>query len=90
MLVGIQRCRYRVFAVLLLLTFIFYFMCSGRLRKKPQKGGEDKFSLGWNEAQVEKGRLLIAAIWRKNSDRSDWIPGEGDRECRNHFTTDAP
>ena len=38
----------------------------------------------------EKRRLWIAALRRKNADGSDWIPGDGDRVCGDHFTTGAP
>ena len=38
----------------------------------------------------EKRRLWIAALRRKNTDRSDWISGNGDRVCGDHFTTGAP
>ena len=35
-------------------------------------------------------RLWIGALWRMNPDRSDSIPGEGDRVCGDHFTTGEP
>ena len=38
----------------------------------------------------EKRRVWIAALQRKNPDGSDWIPGEGDRVCGDHFTTGDP
>ena len=38
----------------------------------------------------EKRRLWITALQRKNTDGSDWIPGEGDRVCGDHFTTGTP
>ena len=38
----------------------------------------------------EKCRLWIAALRRKNPDESDWIPGEGDQVCGDHFTTGEP
>ena len=41
-------------------------------------------------AKGEKRSLWIAALRRKNADGSDWIPGEGDRVCGDHFTTGAP
>ena len=37
----------------------------------------------------EKRSLWIAALWRKNADGSDWIPGECDQVCEDHFTTGA-
>ena len=39
---------------------------------------------------VEKCRLWIVPLRGKNADGFDWIPGEGDEKCGDHFTTGAP